>query len=366
MMTAPDRIDAIEWERPPLVKRRGDAELERWARAEGLPYRVAACFTGSPWVARAAGRLARKDLRDLDWQVADLAVVVVSRDNACRNCYAGSRLFLRIAGLDNAEIDRLEGGLLLAGEDAALGPALDFARRVSRANPPPSDADVKALREVGYSDAKLKELAFVAASFVMVNRLTTFVALRPEGVERAGRTRLLALVRPFLRARALRLYHRRHGEVRLDAEEKEGPFADIVCALDGLPAGRKLRAILDDAFAPTSLPQRTKALVFAVVARALGCARSEAEAFRLLDAAGIPPAQGEEILAHLESPALEPLEAAILPFVRETVWYQPAPIQRRAREVKAELDDEQFMELVGLSALGNAVCRLCLVLGQLA
>ena len=363
MAAKSDRIDAIEWERPPLVERRSDAALEAWARAEGL--RCPAYFTGSPWVARACARLVRKDLRDLDWRVADLAVVVVSRDNACRNCYAASRVFLRIVGLDNTEIDRLEGGLLLADEDAALGPALDFARRVSRANPPPSSADVKALREAGYSEAELKELAYVAASYVMINRLSTFVALPPEGFERAGRTRLLALVRPFVRARVLRSYHRRCGEVRLNAEEKEGPYAEIVCAFDGLPAGRKLRAILNEAFAPTSIPQRTKALVFAVVARALGCPRSEGEAFRLLDAEGIPPAQGELILAHLGSPALQPLEAATLPFVRETVWYQPAPIQRRARELMAELDEEQFLELLGLCALANAVCRLNLVLGQL-
>jgi hypothetical protein len=46
---------------------------------------------------------------------------------------------------------------------------------------------------------------------------------------------------------------------------------------------------------------------------------------------------------------------------RETVWYQAAQIQRRAREVQEALSAPQFLELIVVAALANAVCRLGIV-----
>jgi AhpD family alkylhydroperoxidase len=354
----------VEWERPPLIEERSDAELERWARKEGMTPRGIGYFAPCPWLARACVRLNTMHLSALDRDVADLVTLVVSRDNACRFCYAGARILLRSAGVREADIDRLEGDLLLAGENPALGLALDFARRVSRSNPPPSASDLKALREAGYSDAEIKELAFVTATYVAINRLTTFVALPPEFSERVATSWLLRLAQPLLRRRLLDPRHQRRGPVFLSEDQREGPFFELVCALDGLPVAPKLRTILDECFASAVLPRRAKALVFAVVARGLGCAHSERETFRLLAGEGFSAEQTEEILAHLAAPALDDLEATILPFVRETLWYQPAPIQRRAREVQTRLSEEQFLELMGTAAIANAVCRLCLVLGQ--
>jgi len=109
------------------------------------------------------------------------------------------------------------------------------------------------------------------------------------------------------------------------------------------------------------LPRRTKAFAFAVVARGLGCSLSEREAVRLLTAEGVTAAEIDATLAHLASPVLDPIEAAIVPFARETIWYRPVQIQRRARALRAQLTREQFLELVGITALANAVCRLSAV-----
>jgi alkylhydroperoxidase family enzyme len=143
---------------------------------------------------------------------------------------------------------------------------------------------------------------------------------------------------------------------------KTGPFAYVALELDGLPVARISRQILDSAWRSPILTQRAKALVFAVVARGIGSKRSEDEAKRLLAPLGLDEGQVDEILSHLASPKLDPIEAAIVPYARETIRYRPADIQRRGRKLREQLSVEQFLELVGVVGLANATCRLSLVL----
>ena len=69
----------------------------------------------------------------------------------------------------------------------------------------------------------------------------------------------------------------------------------------------------------------------------------------------------QEILTHLSSPALDEIEREIVPLARETVWYQPAQIQRRCREFQDLVTREQMLEFVGVASIANAVCRLGVV-----
>jgi hypothetical protein len=71
-------------------------------------------------------------------------------------------------------------------------------------------------------------------------------------------------------------------------------------------------------------------------------------------------AEVEETLAHLGSGSLDALETVIVPFARETIRYRPVQVQRRARDLSGSLDDAQLVELIGVTALANAVCRLSL------
>src|SRR5205814_2269099 len=80
------------------------------------------------------------------------------------------------------------------------------------------------------------------------------------------------------------------------ARPDDGPCAAVVAALDGSPAAGVLRRTIDGAWASAVLPRRTKTLMLAVIARALGCAHGEGEARRLLAAEGLPPAELDGIL----------------------------------------------------------------------
>ena len=99
-------------------------------------------------------------------------------------------------------------------------------------------------------------------------------------------------------------------------------------------------------------------MLLAVVARALASERCELEARDLLIGQGLSVAEIDQILTHLSSPILSELETLLVPLARETVWYQPAQIQRRCAQVQASITNEQFLDFCGAVSLFNALCRL--------
>jgi hypothetical protein len=81
----------------------------------------------------------------------------------------------------------------------------------------------------------------------------------------------------------------------------------------------------------------------------------------LLEGTGLAPAEIEPILTHLGSPALDPIEAAIVPFARGTIRGRPTQLQQRTRALRERLRSEEIVEAVGVCALANAICRLGVV-----
>jgi len=356
-------LQNVEWDEC-LLEPRPDAELERDARKVfGVPYSLIRFYTPCPWLARSLINTNYRNgqLVHIDLGLADLIFLAVSQDNSCRYCYASQRTAFRILGFDEERIRRVEEASFTAEADRSEKLALDFARLVSRSNPPPSAADKTALREAGYSDEAIKEIAYVAASTVTGNRITTLPAVPVEEIEKVTDRLLFKLIRPLV-ARILRSRRGRGQPEFLPEELKTGPFAYVELALDGLPIARISREIVDSAWRSPILSQRAKALVFAVVARGLGSKRSEAEAKRLLAPLGLDEAKVDEILSHLGSSDLDPIEAAIVPFARESIRYRPVDIQRKARKLCEELSVEQFLELIGVVSLANGNCRLSLAL----
>lgn len=356
-------LQNVEWGECLLEPRR-DAELERDARkAYGVPFPLIRFYSPCPWLARAfiKGNYRNGQLVHIDLDLADLIFLAVSQDNSCRYCYASQRMQLRVLGFDDERIRRVEEASFTAEADRGERLALDFARRFSRANPPPSAADKAALREAGYSDEAIKEIAYMASYTVSGNRTATLPAAPLERVEGMEDRWLFKLLRPLI-ARLLRPRKKRGRPEFLPSELKSGPFAYVALELDGLPIARISQEIRDSAWRSPILTQRAKALVFAVVARGLGSKRAEAEAKRLLTPLGLDEGEVNEILSHLASPKLDPIEAAVVPYARETIRYRPVDIQRRGRKLREQLTVEQFLELVGVVSLANGICRLSLVL----
>lgn len=352
-------LDAVEWEDCVLEPVR-NPESERYLRKTmGVVPPGARYFLNSAWMTRAFTDLGLSvPLRHLSGELSGMIALIVSQDNSCRYCYAATRSTMRILGFPEARIRRLEENHLGADLSRVEIAALDFARSVSRAAPLASGPEWQPLIDLGASREAIKEIAFHAAANVYFNRTSTLPALPPDQMDLISHW-YVRLLRPFF-ARMMRS-PRIKGSTPLTAAQRQGPFAEVVNALDGLPGAPRLRGIIDEAWAAPVLEQGTKALIFAVTARGLGCAVSEAEARRLLAAAGQSPTVIDQALAHLSGPGLAPLDAAAVGLARESIWVRPAQIQRHLRELRRTVSPDQVVELIGFAALANMVCRLGIV-----
>jgi alkylhydroperoxidase family enzyme len=313
----------------------------------------------NPWLARAYGRLAAKPVAHLPSETVDLIALVVSQDNSCRYCYGTQRAFFKILGYSAERIAQLERDFHIAAITAEQRAALDFTRRVSRAHPRPGPQDVEPLLRLGFSHLAIAEIVFVTSASAFNNRLATLLALPPGRLEAVVEWRFFTLLRPLV---ARRIRGLGFSAPEAASEPTQVPFGAVVAGLDGSPAAGALRRILDEAFASTFLPTRTKALMMAVIAKALDCARSEAAARALAADAGVAPRVVDDVLATLGSSALDARERRLIPFARETVRYDVRTIQQRMREVSRGLTHEEILEVVGIIGLGNALGRASVAL----
>ncbi|MGH8530972.1 MAG: carboxymuconolactone decarboxylase family protein [Nevskiales bacterium] len=355
-MTSP--LLNVEWESC-LLQPTHDPVLEAYARRHtGLPHPTIRYFARAPWVARTMVQWLPEHglLVELDLHLSDLIGLVVSQENSCRFCYAAVRALLRIQGMSEERIQRLEQQLARVDVEPKLAAVVRFARRLSHSNPPIGEADVRALRDAGFGAAAVREIAFAVVASVMMNRTSTIAAVPPQAMEGTPELLYVRWLRPLI-ARWLDLYRKPGHAVSLPAAPA-GPFKQVVQAFDGSPIAPLLARTLDEMWAAPALTQRCRALLFAVVARGLGASQSEAEARALLAGCGMEMEHVSYALAHLDAAELDAVERELLPFARETIWYEPVQLQRRARQLGERLNAEQLTDAIGVVSLANALCRL--------
>jgi AhpD family alkylhydroperoxidase len=358
-----ERMSEVEWEAPLLessgsVKAPGASLSERLAQQFG----GLTALSAAPWILEHSPLLQRSMFtrRYFDHELADMVGLVVSQDNSCRYCFAAQRSLLRVLGFPQERITQLEQDLRMLQLEPKERAALEFARRLSRSSPLLAADDTKPLLDAGFSREEVAELVAQVAVMIYFNRISTLPAFPPEAGEALPDRLWLRAIRPIA-ALLMRNFRKRETPEPLTDSERKGPFAARINALDGIPAARALRGAVDACFASDILTARAKALVFAVVARALGDRGYEREATELATSGGLEAADIAEILGHLASPALDDVERIVVPFARETVWYRPIQIQRRAREVQQALRADEFTELIAVASLANALGRLGLL-----
>src|SRR5438874_2267242 len=141
--------------------------------------RVAPC----PWLVRAMCGAMTKPLAYAPPKLIDLVGIVVSQDNSCRYCYGVQRTIMRILGYRDDYIERLLRDVHAADVTPAERAALDFARRISRANPLPGHAEFEQVVRAGLTPLAVAEVAAATATYNFANRMATLLALPPESLE---------------------------------------------------------------------------------------------------------------------------------------------------------------------------------------
>jgi alkylhydroperoxidase family enzyme len=356
-------LAGVTWEAC-IVEPRRDRALEALARERmGVPNPSISYFASVPWLAQALLNMHPEHglLMHLDPDIAGLVQMVVSQENSCRFCYSAVRAMMWAQGMSQERIDRTEEALA-RGENMPPRTlaTVAFGRSQSRTGPPAAHDACTALRAAGVTDAELKEIAFAVAVTDFSNRAHTIPAIPARPLERIPEQWLMRLMRPIV-GRVVRSRTRRGTATPL-GQPPDFPYGHIVRAYAGSPIALALAGTLEGMWASDVLTRRCKLLILAVVARGLSCGGCAAQLAPALADEGLDGAALEHILTHLDGPELDPIERRIVPFARETLWYEPQRVQRHARALREHLSEPQLLEAIGVAALGNGLCRMGAIL----
>ena len=103
----------------------------------------------------------------------EMIAVVVSATNRCHYCIVSHSAALRKLTGNPELADQVAADYAAAGLEPRERAMLDFAVKLTRASADCTDADVDALRDAGWTDEDIFDIAQVAAMFNFTNRLAS-------------------------------------------------------------------------------------------------------------------------------------------------------------------------------------------------
>lgn len=110
----------------------------------------------------------------------EMIVVATSAANQCQYCLIAHGAILRIRAKNPLIADQIAGNYRKADITPRQRAMLDFAVKVSQQAQAVDETDRAVLREHGFSDDDIWDIAAIAAFFGMSNRLANFTNLRPN------------------------------------------------------------------------------------------------------------------------------------------------------------------------------------------
>jgi alkylhydroperoxidase family enzyme len=355
-------LNEIKWSDPILPARPDPAWEAEVKRRGGRVTAVDRRISPSPWVREAGFSILSYRPSAMPERLYRICSLVTAQENACRYCYGANRAYMKILGYSESFISRIERDVQLAELEDRDRACIDFYRNLARSRPRPPAKERDKLIDLGYSPPAVNEMAFTVAICCFYNRVATFVACPPEaGFERLANGvvgRLIGLVAPIM-AVLSRVSRRGSPNGSVEAFNPTiSSFAPVIAPLANLPSFKVMDSMLQGAFASNVLPIATKALMFAVVARTLGCSTCEREAIKLLAQDGLSEGEIETAVATLQWKGLAPQQSGLLSWARNTVYYETGKIQPLTRQLGAAIGDAALLEAIGVAALANATVRL--------
>src|SRR5436190_11718354 len=110
----------------------------------------------------------------------EMVAVVVSTANRCHYCIVSHSAALRKLTGDPLLVEQLQTNHAYAGVDAKERAMLDFAVKLTERSHTCTEFDVDALRDMGWSDEEIMDIAEVTAMFNFTNRLASGLGWRPN------------------------------------------------------------------------------------------------------------------------------------------------------------------------------------------
>ncbi len=110
----------------------------------------------------------------------EMIVVATSGANNCQYCVVAHGAILRIRAKNPLIADQIAINYRKADITARERAMLDFAMKVSRSADQVEPADFAPLREQGFTDDDIWDIAGITAFFGLSNRMANFLAMRPN------------------------------------------------------------------------------------------------------------------------------------------------------------------------------------------
>lgn len=110
----------------------------------------------------------------------EMIAVVVSVTNECRYCIAAHSAALRKLTKDAALSDQVAADHRAAAIPGRAKAALDYAVKLTREPAAMTEADVQLLRDAGWSDEDVMDIAEVTGMFNMTNRMASGLGWTPN------------------------------------------------------------------------------------------------------------------------------------------------------------------------------------------
>ena len=113
-------------------------------------------------------------------QQREMIAVVVSTANRCHYCMVSHSAYLRRLTGDPVLVEQLRTNYKYAELEPRERAMLDFAVKLTEESSGCTEADVEALREAGWADEDIMDIAEVAAMFNFTNRLASGLGWLPN------------------------------------------------------------------------------------------------------------------------------------------------------------------------------------------
>lgn len=171
--------------KPEQVPADSKPTLDAFTKNIGFTPNMMATFAQSPIAFNAWATLRSSLSKALDLKTRESISLAVSEVNGCNYCLA-----VHSFGAEHAKMSANEIILARKGHssDPKRNAAIQFARKVIDTRGNVSDADVKAVRDVGYTDANVMEIVALVAMYSLTNFFnnvfdpeTDFPAVTPAG-----------------------------------------------------------------------------------------------------------------------------------------------------------------------------------------
>lgn len=155
----------------------------------------------------------------------------------------------------------------------------------------------------------MKEIAFTVAATDFLNRAFTIPAIPARPLERMADQFLPRLLRPIINRIIER--HRSRGQSTPLERAPSHPYARLIERYAGSPIASALGQTIEEMWASPHLTRRCKLLIFAVIARGLGCEVCALAIRKAMEAEGLNEPTLACILTHLINGYYQCVSAAI-------------------------------------------------------